>query len=173
MKKYTLFSSCEYEEGYGVIRFKLNTDMADLLLRLGKSFTQPLLQDFMRMRSTYSMAIWHLMQREMHSIKPGITNELTFFISIDELRKVTGTEESFRRLSDLKRFVLDKAIKEIKELCWVEVEYENVKRGRTVVGFNFTARSLIHVNVESIPIEVRERIEARAKELKTKQAAGN
>lgn len=57
---------CEYEHT-GVLKFQLNRDMTDFLLELKGDFTQPLLEDFLKMKSHYSMAIWHLMQREMMS----------------------------------------------------------------------------------------------------------
>ena len=50
---------CEYEHT-GVLKFQLNRDMTDFLLELKGDFTQPLLEDFLKMKSHYSMAIWHL-----------------------------------------------------------------------------------------------------------------
>lgn len=130
-------ASCEYTEN-GYIKIELNKRMTDFLLELRGSFTQPLLSDFMRMRSPYSMAVWHLMQREMHSKKPG-TKRIEFYISLEELRKVTGCENKLKQLGEFKNRVLDKALREIDGCCGVKISYENRKEGRTVVGFDFKA----------------------------------
>lgn len=155
-KKYALFSMCEYEHD-GVLRFKLNRDMTDFLLELKGNFTQPLLEDFLKMKSPYSMAIWHLMQREMQSKKPGVTNEIEFDLSIEELREVTGTQEKFKQIGELKRFVFDKALREIDENCGVKITYENIKKGRIIVGFHCSAESIYHIDESKIPQKVKDR----------------
>lgn len=143
--KYSLFSRCDYNTENHSIYFKLNPDMTNFFLNLKKSFTQPLLADFLKMNSQYSIEIWHLMQREMHSKKPGMKNKITFDLSIDELRKVTGTEKKLKQISEFKSRVLDKAIREIWDNCGVEITYQNIKIGRTIVGFRFTAKSIFYL----------------------------
>lgn len=155
-KKYSLFSMCEYEHD-GVLRFKLNKDMTNFLLELKGDFTQPLLEDFLKMKSPYSMAIWHLMQREMQSKKPGVTNTIEFDLSIEELREVTGTQDKFRQIGELKRFVFNKALREIDENCGVKITYENIKKGRSVVGFHCSAVSAYHIDESKIPQKVKDR----------------
>lgn len=137
--KYSLFSLCQYDNA--TIRFKLNPDMTEFLLELKGNFSQPLLAEFVRMRSPYSMAIWHLMQREMKSQKPYADHIIEFDLSLDELRKVTGTEKKLEKLSNFKNRVLDKALKEIDENCNVAITYDNLKQGRKVIGFHFVAKS--------------------------------
>ncbi len=125
----SISSICEYDSG--IFRFNLNSDMATFLLELKSNFSRSLLKDFMKMKSPYSIAIWHLMQREMHSHKQKTTK---FDLVLNELREVTGTQEKFKKLSDIKRFVFDKALREIHENCGVTVTYENIKRSRTEIG---------------------------------------
>lgn len=139
-KKRHLFETCDYTHDK-VLEFKLNTEMIEMLLGLDKNFSKPLMWEFMRMRSPYSMAIWHLMQKEMHSFKPMMTAPIEFDLTLEELRKVTGTEKKLKQLSQFKERVLDKAIREIKENCLVNISYTNIKRGRAVVGFRFTAEN--------------------------------
>lgn len=155
-KKYSLFSMCEYEHD-GVLRFKLNKDMTNFLLELKGDFTQPLLEDFLKMKSPYSMAIWHLMQREMQSKKPGVTNEIEFDLSIEELREVTGTQDKLKQIGQFKERCFDKALREIDENCGVKITYENIKKGRTVVGFHCSAESIYHIDESKIPQKVKDR----------------
>lgn len=137
---YNLFSCMKYGKNYG-FSIKFNTDMTDLLLQLKGNFTQPLLSDFLQMNSRYSISIWHLMQEKMKSKKPYGENRIDFYLSLIELRQVTGTENKFIQISQFKEKVLDKAIREIKDSCGVIVNYSNVKSDHTVIGFDFTAYS--------------------------------
>lgn len=148
--KYTLFTRCDYDNKNYKIYFKLNPDMTNFFIGLKKNFTQPLLADFLKMRSQYSMEIWHLMQREMHSKKPGLTNKIEFDLSLKELRQVTNCEDKFKQVGQFKDKVLDKAIREIWDNCGVDISYKNIKTGRTVVGFTFTAVSIFHIEIESL-----------------------
>ncbi len=139
IKRRKLFDICDNTEN-GII-FQLNKDMTNLLLELKGNFTKPLLHDFLKMRSPFSMAIWHLMQREMKSQKPYADHILEFDLTVEELRQVTGTEKTFEKINDFKRYVLDKALREIKENCFIEISYTNIKSVRTIIGFHFVAKS--------------------------------
>lgn len=136
--KYPLTSVCSYTDDKELI-IELNPRMTDFLLQLRGSFTQPLLDDFMRMKSPYSMSIWHLMQREMKSNKPYADKEIRFYLSLDEMRQVTGTTDKLKQLVEFKRNVLDKAIREIKDNTGVIITYKNRKQSRAVIGFEFLA----------------------------------
>ena len=155
-KKYTVFSMCEYDDK-SVLRFKLNPDMTDFLLKLKKNFTQTVLADYLKMRSPYSMAIWHLMQREMHGQKPG-TERIDFYLSLEELRIVTGTENKFKQTSQFKQFVLNRAIKEIDACCGVTITYEPRRRGRFIDGYYFTARGLFDLTDYEPPREILDKL---------------
>ena len=167
-KKYSLFSMCEYEHD-GVLRFKLNPDMTAFLLELKGDFSQPLLEDFMKMNSPYSMANWHLMQREMHSHKPDLTNVIQFDLSLEELREVTGTQDKLKQLGEFKKRVFDKALREIDENCGVKITYENIKKGRTVVGFRCSAVSVFHIDESKIPQKVKDRARLGVLKIQSKQ----
>lgn len=162
--KFQLFNKCDYDDS--VIMFELNQNMNPLLIELKSNFTQPLLEDFLHMNSPYSMSIWHLMQREMKSKKAYGNKVIEFDLSLEEIRKVTGTEDTFKRISDLKRYVIDKAIREIRDNCNEIVAYENIKRGRKVVGFHFKVKSPNYMD-EIDPIE-QARIETNAERLRRK-----
>lgn len=165
--KFSLFEQCTYFDG--MLTFKMSKDMTPILINLKKDFTQPLLSDFMHMRSNFSMVIWHLMQREMKSRKTGVTDVVEFELTLEELRSATGTTNKFERLSQFKAKVLDKAICEIKDNCGVLVTYANVKKGRTVIGFRFTVKSLYYINEAEIPESVRRHAEAGKRRIAAEQ----
>lgn len=147
--RYTVFSKASYCDGS--FYMKLNSDMTDLLLGLKGDFTQPLLQDFMRMRSKYGIPVWHLMQRDMHSKKPSPTEKICFRLSLQELRKVTGTEDKLLRISNFRACCLDQAIKDIETYCGVKITYEPYPRTNAkgkkpkTEGFDFTVMDQVYI----------------------------
>lgn len=145
--KFSLFEECSYANA--TLTFKMSKDMTPILLGLKKDFSKPLLADFLQMNSNYSIEIWHLMQQYMHSAKPGISDQLEFDISLDELRRITGTENKLKKVSQFKARVLDQAIKEISERCGVNITYDNLKTGRSVTGFHFIAKNVIHYDADA------------------------
>ncbi|HEX2959784.1 MAG TPA: replication initiation protein [Chitinispirillaceae bacterium] len=155
-KKFQLFERCEYTED-AIINFEMSKDMTPILLNIQGDFTQPLLNDFLKMNSNYSIEIWHLMQREMKSKKPGVRNTITFDLSLEELRHVTGTQKKLKQLSEFKNRVLNKAIREIYDNCGVDIKYTNIKTGRTVTGFCFTAMNIIYVPDRDVPKHLKDR----------------
>ena len=158
---YSLFDFCKYKDGEG-LTFRLNSDMTDFLLNLTGNFSQPLLYDFLKMRSPYSMAIWHLMQMKMKSKKLGVTATTSFDISLAELRKVTGCIDKLKQVGEFKKRVLDKALREIFDCAGVKITYQNIKVGRTVEGFRFFAEGVAHIDLSKIPLAEQERIQANA-----------
>lgn len=167
--QYGLFSKCTYRKKEGVIRFMLNPLMTNYFLNLKKDFSQPLLEDFVHMNSPYSMAIWHLMQREMHSKKPSITQTIEFDLTLAELRSVTGTESKLKQIGQFKERVLDKAIREIRDNCGVVVTYTNIKDSRTIVGFHFSAVQEHHIDEAEIPEHVKRHAEAGKRRIAAEQ----
>lgn len=148
-KKYTIFAMCNYDGSE--LSFKINKDMTDFLLGVTSDFTKPLLDDFLRMNSVYSIKVWHLLQKHMKSQKPAFAiqgMEPEYYVSLEELREVTGTQNKLKKLSDFKIKVLDKAIREIEECAGIKLEYTNKKHGRTVVGFNFKVVPIFSISQE-------------------------
>ncbi len=154
-RKYSLFSYCEYSNG--VLSFKLNPDMTSFLLDLRRDFSQPLLEDFLHMKSEMSMAIWHYMQKQMHSKKPRIGSAIEFTCDLQVIRDITGTTSTFTRISDFKRYVWDKAIREIKYNCGVDITYKDIKTSRKITGFACSAKSVIDTPISN---EIRAKVEA-------------
>lgn len=151
---FTLFDHLSTKNG--IFTFEINKKMTDFLLQLRGDFSKPLLQDFMQMRSKHAIAVWHLMQREMRSRKPKITEKINFYLSLDELREVTGTQNKLTQVGQFKIRVLDVAIKDIHDCCGVTITYQNRKNGKKIVGFDFTATNLFYIDaLESAEIEKR------------------
>ena len=63
-----------------------------------------------------------------------------FQISLDDLFEQLGLPESYRRIGNLKDRVINPSLDEITANTDIDLTYENVKKGRSVVGFKFIVR---------------------------------
>lgn len=86
----------------------------------------------LRLKKDYSLDFYHLAKK--HQTMGG------FQISLDELFQQLGLPESYQDLSNLKKRVIKPSLDEITANTDIDLSYENVKRGRSVVGFKFMAK---------------------------------
>ncbi len=86
----------------------------------------------LRLKKDYSLDFYHLAKK--HQTMGG------FQISLDELFEQLGLPESYQDLSNLKKRVIKPSLDEITTNTDIDLTYENVKQGRSVVGFKFTVR---------------------------------
>ena len=123
----------KYSNGYVSMYF---TDEVIHLLKVFDSlnpYTKYLKEDILSLKLTYSIDLYHLAKKYQ-----GMGG---FTMSLDDYRKELGTPKSYARINNLKDNAVDAPIKEINENTDINISYENIKRGRQVVGFKFTVKS--------------------------------
>lgn len=157
---FTLFAVCDYDDSR--LYFQLNSMLTEFLLDLRKDFCQPLLSNFLPMKSASTMAIWHLMQREVQKIQCDSDEKATFRfkLTLKEIRTATGTEEKYERISQFKGKVLDHALKELNQLQLAKISYSDVKSGRFIVAFEFEFKCVGNeylINFAKLPDDPRKR----------------
>jgi len=86
----------------------------------------------LRLKKDYSLDLYHLAKK--HQNMGG------FQISLDDLFEQFGLPESYRRIGNLKDRVINPSLDEITKNTDIDLTYENVKKGRSVIGFKFTVR---------------------------------
>ena len=86
----------------------------------------------LRLKKDYSLDLYHLAKK--HQNMGG------FQISLDDLFEQLGLPESYRRIGNLKDRVINPSLDEITKNTDIDLTYENVKKGRSVVGFIFTVK---------------------------------
>ena len=86
----------------------------------------------LKLKKDYSIDFYHLAKK---SEKLG-----SFELTIDSMFIEFGLPESYRDLRNLKRRVLKDPIDEINKYTDIDLTYEPIKKGRSVVGFKFTVR---------------------------------
>ena len=120
---------CTYEEGGIAIRFPEIVLL--MLTEFDKlnPYTKYKKDIVLTLKKDYSFDIYHLAKK--HQAMGS------FQISLDELFELLGLPESYRRIGNLKDRVIHPSIDEITANTDIVLTYENVKQGRSVVGFKF------------------------------------
>ena len=121
-----------YGEGGAELYF---TDEVLLLLREFDAlnpYTKYKKEVVLRLKKDYSLDFYHLAKK--HQTMGG------FQISLNELFEQLGLPESYQDLSNLKKRVIKPSLDEITSNTDIDLSYENIKRGRSVVGFKFTVK---------------------------------
>jgi len=94
-------------------------------------FTSYLLEQTAHMDSIYSVRLYELLVQWKEAKK-------TPMFELETFRNQLGIEvDEYKRMGNFKSRVLDLAVKEINEKTDINISYEQVKKGRTIVGFKF------------------------------------
>ena len=156
LRLYTFFSSITYRKG--IIEARFNSDMKPLLLDLKRCFTQYNLLEYLTLPSIYSQRLFEILKSWSNS------QEVT--LSVSELNCLLNTPESFRKdFAAFRRFVLQKAYKDIHEKTSLKYEWEPVKIGRSVEKIRFifscNRRVLLSDEIEKTKEEKRRRLQTQ------------
>lgn len=122
-------SSIKYIKNAGTVELQFSQKIIPYISQLRRDFTQYRLQNVLLFKSNYSIRIYELL------IKWGGNEKV---IEVDWLKKHFRIEGKYKNIGDLKKKVIEPAMNEINEHSDMVVSYEQVKRGRRIVGFRFT-----------------------------------
>lgn len=123
---------CTYEDGGIAIRFPEIVLL--MLTEFDKlnPYTKYKKDIVLSLKKDYSFDLYHLAKK--HQAMGG------FQISLDDLFEQLGLPESYRRIGNLKDRVINPSLDEITTNTDIDLSYENIKKGRSVVGFRFIVR---------------------------------
>lgn len=94
-------------------------------------FTSYLLEQTAHMDSIYSVRLYELLVQWK-------TAKNTPMFELEKFRDQLGVDvHEYKRMGNFKLRVLDLAVKEINEKSDIKVSYEQVKKGRVIIGFKF------------------------------------
>ena len=131
---------CTYDKGK--LTIKLSDELKPFLVELEKDFTRYRLSDIVCFKSVYAGIIYeHLMGYLNARNLPHANVAIEISASINELRRITGTEEVFKRYSSFKAKVIDIAMKEICQKSPYHVIATPYKSGRSIAGYDFLIES--------------------------------
>lgn len=131
-----VYSNCvidaTYEDAGVSLRFTSVVLMMLKILDKYNPYTRYKKDVVLKLKKDYSIDFYHLAKK---SEKLG-----NFELTIDSMFIEFGLPESYRDLRNLKRRVLKDPIDEINKHTDIDLTYEPIKKGRSVVGFKFTVR---------------------------------
>jgi len=128
-RKTRWISSIDYMPGEGKVVLCFAVDIIPYLSQLSREFTQYKLAHVASFESVYSIRLYELL---VQWISIGQRE-----IEVDWFKRQFQVDDKYSRVVDLKKRVIDPAIKEINKYSNFWVRYEQRKTGRTITHFNF------------------------------------
>jgi len=126
-----VFARIETHGGIIEAKFSNEPEIKECLLMLKEHFTQYNLIEYLRLPSVYSQRLYEILQSWART-NPQIDIEL------DELHTMLNVPDSIRKkYPDLRRFVLEKAHKDINAKTDLTYAWLPVKRGKAVAAIRF------------------------------------
>ncbi|WP_180181468.1 replication initiation protein [Acinetobacter sp. YH01021] len=123
---------CTYEDGGIAIRFP------EIVLLMLKEFdkinpyTKYKKDIVLKLKRDYSFDLYHLAKKHQ-----AIGH---FEMSLEHIKNELGLPKSYDKLCNLKDRVIKPSLDEITKNTDIDLAYENIKKGRSVVGFKFTVK---------------------------------
>lgn len=128
--KCNVFSWCEYDSKAGCIRARFDPGLKEHYLNLQSHFTQYSLMEFLMLPSTYSQRLFEVL-KSWSSLPEAV-------IGLSDLFQMLDAPASLQRYPDFRRYVLEKAHKDITTRTGLRYQWEPIKEGRAVAAIRFT-----------------------------------
>jgi len=122
-------SSYEYIPKKGHIVCSFDPKLKPYLLQLKEQFTKYQLENILKFKSVYSIRLYELAK--------SWEARGDFTVSVVEIRDVLGIGDKYKLYNDLKRYVLERSIKEINALTDIKLSFKEKKLGRKVTDLVF------------------------------------
>lgn len=126
-------TGAEYHEREGRVTIQLHQDLMPYLCGAMTAFSTLRILHIKGLRSFASIRLYELTNQFRHS---GVRQ-----ISLEELRGLLANKNSHPRFTDFRRKVLDKAVSEINAKTDMEIEWQPLKKGRSVTGIKFFVKT--------------------------------
>jgi plasmid replication initiation protein len=122
------------EVGMAYIDVQLHPRMAQYVLQLTGNFFRVPFSVLAQFRSIYSMRICEILTAETQAGRRS-----DFYIELEDLKRVLDCDKpSYKNFSNFRQRVLEPAKLENSEVGYLSFGYEVVKRGKAVVGLQFS-----------------------------------
>lgn len=143
-------SQITYVDDLAVLEVIFAPAVVPLITKLEKHFTSYQLKQVSQLTSKYSIRLYEMLIAWRERGK-------TPFLNLHDFRNRLGLGDSeYSAMNDFKKRVLSPAIEQINKLTDIDVNYEQFKSGRSIIGlqFNFTVKKVFHneKNIELIQL---------------------
>mgnify|MGYP000169496635 CR=1 FL=1 len=121
-------SSCRYYKTEGKISLRFGPEIIPYLSALRKKFTQYQAKYVLPMRSGYGIRLYELCLQ-------WLGNEREF--EVEEFKQMLGVHDKYPVIADLRKRVIDPALKDINTHSDIRVTFGQRKAGRKITHFQF------------------------------------
>lgn len=127
--KYTVFHRCRFRPEDSVLELGFHPDLRPHYLGLQERFAKYNLLEFMLLPSVYSQRLFEVLKS--WSDKPEVT------IALLDLFPMLDVPPTLQRYPDFRRYVLDRAHRDITAHTSLRYDWEPLKQGRAVASIRF------------------------------------
>ena len=129
MDRFRWVERVRYEKKEGFVELHFTDSIAPYLTKIYKNFTQYELKKLSNVKSTYAIRLFEMFKRWEQKGER--------FITMADYRKWFELENKYKLYSDLRKRVIEPAITELEEKANLTISWDEKKKGRKVVGFDF------------------------------------
>lgn len=131
-KKSRWVSEIGYIDQEAVVQLIFAPAIVPFITRLEQCFTQYEIQQISELSTGYAIRLYELL------IAWRTTGKTPLIELMDFRQKMGVLDNKYTAMCDLKKRVLDPAIKQVNEFTDINVKCQQHKKGRAIVGFSFT-----------------------------------
>lgn len=125
-----------WKQDNNLIICEFGRDLMPYLIELKERFTKYNVMNLKAFSSKYGLIIYEYLKSLQYK------DENVFYISMNDLKRLTGTTNQYIRFMNFEERVLKSAVNDINNSCLeFLVKYEKVKCGRKVEGIQFYTRT--------------------------------
>lgn len=129
------------------VSFKFTESIMPFLIDLSKNYTQYLLSDIAKLNSKHSIVIYKWLsmnynQYDYYQYTEKRTKKQLYdyqnpIITLEELRRLTNTENKYQRFDAFETRILKDVKEEINQNTMLNFDYEKIRKGRSVHSIRF------------------------------------
>jgi len=127
-EKYSWCSKVSFKNNR--LTFEMHEDLKNKIINLPNNYV------LFNMQETTKLSNFNL--KRLYTLLKQFENSGWYEISVEELIAILDAQKQFKRYTDLKRYLLEPAIKQINEKTDLSFKYEEIKSGRKVARIKFT-----------------------------------
>jgi len=127
------------KDGEGTITATLSQSIKPFLLGLSNYYTQTELRNYIALKSIYSKRLYDFLRSYIHSKSESARHYVFPEFEIADLKKQLNAE-NYTNFKDFRINALERAKREINNATDMEMDFEPIKKGRSITHIKFTLK---------------------------------
>jgi plasmid replication initiation protein len=118
-----------YKKGEGRVGFSFSPEILPYLQQLKEQFTKYRLGDISSLKSIYSIRLFEMLMQ--------FQNTTIVLIELNNFKERLGISEKYPVFKDLRRWVIEPAVKELNQKSHFNITFKGVREGRAIKKLEF------------------------------------